>query len=135
MQPRQRLISYLAQNYSRDFSKIKSITVMLSKNEDLKKLKFKITLNFKHFCKKPLPTKILSANNIYIFPGSSVVEQVAVNHLVGGSNPSRGAIFFKTLFQDIFSKTYHHSLSLSQTVATLVVLLIKTARKHRYICF
>ena len=26
------------------------------------------------------------------FPGSSVVEQVAVNHLVGGSNPSQGAI-------------------------------------------
>ena len=26
------------------------------------------------------------------FPGSSVVEQVTVNHLVGGSNPSQGAI-------------------------------------------
>jgi hypothetical protein len=109
---------------------------MLSKNEDHKKLKFKITLNFKHFCKKPLPTKLLSANNIYIFPGSSVVEQVAVNHLVGGSNPSRGAIFLKILFQDTFFQTYdYHSLSLLQTVATLVVLLVKTARKHRHTCF
>ena len=27
------------------------------------------------------------------FPGSSVVEQLTVNQLVGGSNPSRGAIF------------------------------------------
>lgn len=33
---------------------------------------------------------------IYILPmflGSSAVEQVAVNHWVGGSSPSRGAIF------------------------------------------
>ena len=28
-----------------------------------------------------------------LFPGSSVVEQPAVNRLVDGSNPSRGAIF------------------------------------------
>jgi hypothetical protein len=28
-----------------------------------------------------------------LFPGSSVVEQLTVNQLVGGSNPSRGAIF------------------------------------------
>lgn len=62
----------------------------------------KIKRILKQFQKKPLPTKILSANNIYIFPGSSVVEQVAVNHLVGGSNPSRGAIFLKTFIQDIF---------------------------------
>ena len=27
----------------------------------------------------------------WIFPGSSAVEQVTVNHLVGGSIPSRGA--------------------------------------------
>jgi hypothetical protein len=27
-----------------------------------------------------------------VFPGSSVVEQLAVNQLVGGSNPSQGAI-------------------------------------------
>lgn len=27
------------------------------------------------------------------FPGSSVVEQPAVNRLVAGSNPARGAIF------------------------------------------
>ena len=26
-----------------------------------------------------------------VFPGSSVVEQLTVNQLVGGSNPSRGA--------------------------------------------
>lgn len=30
---------------------------------------------------------------IGLFPGSSVVEQLTVNQLVGGSNPSRGAIF------------------------------------------
>jgi hypothetical protein len=29
---------------------------------------------------------------ITLFPGSSVVEQLTVNQLVGGSNPSRGAI-------------------------------------------
>ena len=31
------------------------------------------------------------------FPGSSVVEQPAVNRLVAGSNPARGANFFKDL--------------------------------------
>lgn len=31
------------------------------------------------------------------FPGSSVVEQLTVNQLVGGSNPSRGANNFKDL--------------------------------------
>ena len=30
---------------------------------------------------------------IGLLPGSSVVEQLTVNQLVGGSNPSRGAIF------------------------------------------
>ena len=35
----------------------------------------------------PLP------EHIGLFPGSSVVEQLTVNQLVGGSNPSRGAIF------------------------------------------
>ena len=35
----------------------------------------------------PLP------DNVGLFPGSSVVEQLTVNQLVGGSNPSRGAIF------------------------------------------
>ncbi len=34
----------------------------------------------------PLP------EDIGLFPGSSVVEQLTVNQLVGGSNPSRGAI-------------------------------------------
>ena len=33
----------------------------------------------------PLP------EHIGLFPGSSVVEQLTVNQLVGGSNPSRGA--------------------------------------------
>ena len=35
----------------------------------------------------PLP------EHIGLFPGSSVVEQLTVNQLVGGSNPSRGAIY------------------------------------------
>ena len=30
-------------------------------------------------------------NNLIIFPGSSVVEQLAVNQLVVGSNPTSGA--------------------------------------------
>ena len=32
-----------------------------------------------------------------LFPGSSAVEQPAVNRLVAGSNPARGAKFSKTL--------------------------------------
>ena len=39
----------------------------------------------------PLP------EHIGLFPGSSVVEQLTVNQLVGGSNPSRGAINFNEL--------------------------------------
>ena len=31
-----------------------------------------------------------------LFPGSSAVEQTTVNRLAGGSNPSRGAILYKT---------------------------------------
>ena len=34
-----------------------------------------------------------------LFPGSSVVEQLTVNQLVAGSNPARGAKFFKDLAQ------------------------------------
>lgn len=34
-----------------------------------------------------------SARAIGLFPGSSAVEQLTVNQLAGGSNPSRGAIF------------------------------------------
>ena len=34
-------------------------------------------------------------NKIGLFPGSSVVEQLTVNQLVGGSNPSRGAILYR----------------------------------------
>ena len=39
----------------------------------------------------PLP------EDIGLFPGSSVVEQLTVNQLVGGSNPSRGAKYFNDL--------------------------------------
>ena len=35
---------------------------------------------------------VLFLSFLTLFPGSSVVEQAAVNRLVGGSNPSRGAI-------------------------------------------
>ena len=35
----------------------------------------------------------VSPGGVGLFPGSSVVEQLTVNQLVGGSNPSRGAIF------------------------------------------
>lgn len=43
-----------------------------------------------------------------VFLGSSAVEQVAVNHWVGGSNPSRGAIFLDLLIMiiDAKSKTF-----------------------------
>jgi hypothetical protein len=47
-----------------------------------------------------------------LFPGSSVVEQPAVNRLVGGSNPSRGAIFEKELgekFIKLFFMAYRHA--------------------------
>jgi hypothetical protein len=46
-------------------------------------------------------------NRVAIFRGSSVVEQVAVNDLVVGSNPTRGA---------------HKSLSTSSDVFLLLVL-------------
>ena len=35
-----------------------------------------------------------------LLPGSSVVEQPAVNRLVAGSNPARGAIFFPSPYAD-----------------------------------
>src|SRR5690606_183272 len=37
----------------------------------------------------------LAKQELPMFPGSSVVEQPAVNRLVAGSNPARGAIFPK----------------------------------------
>ena len=39
-----------------------------------------------------LSKTILFYKKSFIFRDSSVVEQLAVNQLVGGSNPSRGAI-------------------------------------------
>ena len=42
--------------------------------------------------------------SLKIFLGSSAVEQVTVNHLVGGSIPSQGAIFKKTELCFIFLK-------------------------------
>ena len=41
-----------------------------------------------------------------MFLGSSAVEQVAVNHRVGGSSPSRGAIFGFAMFLSVKSKTF-----------------------------
>ena len=41
--------------------------------------------------------------HLHIFLGSSVVEQVTVNHLVGGSNPSQGAKKLPQKFHKIFS--------------------------------
>lgn len=35
----------------------------------------------------------------HLFPGSSVVERRTVNALVGGSNPSRGAIYSRPTAQ------------------------------------
>lgn len=37
-----------------------------------------------------------------MFPGSSVVEQPAVNRLVAGSNPARGANANHLIFKDNF---------------------------------
>jgi hypothetical protein len=42
------------------------------------------------FCYRPFVI-----TNVAPFPGSSVVEQPAVNRLVAGSNPARGAKFFQ----------------------------------------
>lgn len=47
----------------------------------------------------PLP------EHIGLFPGSSVVEQLTVNQLVGGSNPSRGAIFLAKKLKFLCSGT------------------------------
>ena len=47
----------------------------------------------------PLP------EHIGLFPGSSVVEQLTVNQLVGGSNPSRGAIFLAKKLKLLFFST------------------------------
>ena len=47
-------------------------------------------------------------NKLVLFPGSSAVEQLTVNQLAGGSNPSRGAIFKYYIFCElklIFSNT------------------------------
>src|SRR5262245_10086220 len=38
-----------------------------------------------------LPPRLLEAAVARVFPGSSAVEQPAVNRLVAGSNPARGA--------------------------------------------
>ena len=37
--------------------------------------------------------EIYQRNKLVLFPGSSAVEQLTVNQLAGGSNPSRGAIY------------------------------------------
>ena len=41
-----------------------------------------------------------------LFPGSSAVEQTTVNRLAGGSNPSRGAILYKTFVATKDMKMY-----------------------------
>ena len=43
-------------------------------------------------CKKSVDRKRATDYFKALIPGSSVVEQVTVNHLVAGSNPARGAI-------------------------------------------
>ena len=48
----------------------------------------------------PLP------EDIGLFPGSSVVEQLTVNQLVGGSNPSRGAILPVTAMNNLYVIQY-----------------------------
>ena len=40
-------------------------------------------------------------NKLVLFPGSSAVEQLTVNQLAGGSNPSRGAIFKYYMFCEL----------------------------------
>ena len=35
---------------------------------------------------------------VFLLLGSSVAEQVTVNHLVAGSNPARAAIIFEVMF-------------------------------------
>ena len=41
-----------------------------------------------------------------MFPGSSAVEQPAVNRLVAGSNPARGAKFFQALSRNRFLPSF-----------------------------
>ena len=42
----------------------------------------------------PLGGEFACSRALHVFPGSSVVEQPAVNRLVAGSNPARGATSF-----------------------------------------
>ena len=62
-----------------------------------------------------------------MFPGSSVVEQLTVNQLVVGSNPSRGAILTKTTIKAAFTGGFFveiisGSLPLGQAKVTYEVL-------------
>lgn len=41
---------------------------------------------------KRLDMRLFFLYNVFAFLGSSVVEQAAVNRLVAGSNPARGAL-------------------------------------------
>ena len=66
------------------------------------KCNFGINLKFQRFCYelKCLSPEVSGINHLVIGNYSSVaqlVEQVAVNHLVGGSSPSRGANKIKGL--------------------------------------
>jgi hypothetical protein len=54
-----------------------------------------------------------------VFPGSSAVEQPAVNRLVAGSNPARGAKFFKRLAQVAGSKRDENRCVATEWLQTL----------------
>ena len=60
-----------------------------------------VSVNFSKKIKKALcktESLLLYATQLdeHIFPGSSAVEQPAVNRLVAGSNPARGAILLQS---------------------------------------
>ena len=59
-----------------------------------------------------------------MFPGSAVVAQVTVNHLVVGSNPTRGA-FFRVVRRKIFMKKQTYTnLILRSSLALVLALAI-----------
>jgi hypothetical protein len=67
-------------------------------------------------CKRP--SCLLEAAVASAFPGSSAVEQPAVNRLVAGSNPARGAI---AKIRALFSHDFFRFLSNLATGLTLNV--------------
>jgi hypothetical protein len=60
----------------------------------MNKLAYKSYFVFKCLAQAYIFCYTVFTQGVALFPGSSVVEQAAVNRLVAGSSPARGAITF-----------------------------------------